>query len=31
MQPDPFGLVKATKKLVQKGFEVFAYCTDDLF
>lgn len=30
LQPDPFELLKAAKILVQKGFEVFPYCTDDL-
>lgn len=30
LQPDPFELVKAAKQLVQQGFEVFPYCTDDL-
>jgi thiazole synthase len=30
LQPDPFELVKAAKALVQAGFEVFPYCTDDL-
>jgi thiazole synthase len=30
LQPDPFGLLEATKNLVDKGFEVFPYCTDDL-
>lgn len=30
LQPDPFELVKAAKILVQKGFEVFPYCTEDL-
>lgn len=30
LQPDPFGLIEATKVLVKKGFEVFPYCTDDL-
>lgn len=30
LQPDPFELVKAAYDLVQKGFEVFPYCTDDL-
>jgi thiazole synthase len=30
LQPDPFELVKAADKLIQKGFEVFPYCTDDL-
>lgn len=30
LQPDPFELVKAAKQLIQNGFEVFPYCTDDL-
>jgi thiazole synthase len=30
LQPDPFELVQAAKELVQAGFEVFPYCTDDL-
>jgi thiazole synthase len=30
LQPDPFELIVAAKTLVQKGFEVFPYCTDDL-
>ncbi len=30
LQPDPFGLLTATKKLIELGFEVFPYCTDDL-
>lgn len=30
LQPDPFELVNAAKKLITKGFEVFPYCTDDL-
>lgn len=30
LQPDPFELVIATKNLIEKGFEVFPYCTDDL-
>ncbi|WP_444997036.1 thiazole synthase [Aliikangiella sp. IMCC44359] len=30
LQPDPFGLLEATKELVAQGFEVFPYCTDDL-
>ncbi|MFA6303186.1 MAG: thiazole synthase [Legionella sp.] len=30
LQPDPFELVKAAKILVEQGFEVFPYCTDDL-
>ena len=29
LQPDPFELIAAAKVLVQKGFEVFPYCTDD--
>lgn len=29
LQPDPFELVKAARILVQKGFEVFPYTTDD--
>lgn len=29
LQPDPFGLLEATKELVAEGFEVFPYCTDD--
>lgn len=29
LQPDPFELLKAAQILVQKGFEVFPYCTDD--
>lgn len=30
LQPDPFGLVEAAAKLIQKGFKVFPYMTDDL-
>lgn len=30
LQPDPFALVEAAKILVEKGFEVFPYCTEDL-
>src|SRR5579871_2405970 len=30
LQPDPFGLLEATKILIQRGFEVFPYCTEDL-
>ena len=30
LQPDPFELVEAARTLVQEGFEVFPYCTDDL-
>lgn len=30
LQPDCFELVNACKILIQKGFEVFPYCTDDL-
>ena len=30
LQPDPFKLVEAAKILVEKGFEVFPYCTEDL-
>ena len=30
LQPDPFGLVDAAAQLVQDGFEVFPYCTEDL-
>lgn len=30
LQPDPIGLLEATKILIGKGFEVFPYCTDDL-
>jgi thiazole synthase len=30
LQPDPFELVHAAKVLIQEGFDVFPYCTDDL-
>ncbi|MCX4188063.1 thiazole synthase [Methylophaga sp. OBS4] len=30
LQPDPFALVEATKILIEDGFKVFPYCTDDL-
>lgn len=30
LQPDPFGLLEATRILIDEGFEVFPYCTDDL-
>ncbi len=30
LQPDPFGLVEAAAILVNEGFVVFPYCTDDL-
>jgi len=30
LQPDPFALVEATKILINEGFKVFPYCTDDL-
>lgn len=30
LQPDPFELIKATRILIEKGFIVFPYCTDDL-
>lgn len=30
LQPNPFELVKAVKVLIEEGFEVFPYCTDDL-
>jgi len=30
LQPDPYGLLDATQKLIDKGFEVFPYMTDDL-
>ncbi len=30
LQPDPFGLVEAARILVEDGFEVFPYTTDDL-
>ena len=30
LQPDPIGLLEATKLLMVDGFEVLPYCTDDL-
>ncbi len=30
LQPDPFGLVEAARELVNLGFKVLPYCTDDL-
>jgi thiazole synthase len=30
LQPDPFGTLEAAEKLINLGFEVFPYCTDDL-
>ncbi len=30
LQPDPFGLIEAAAILVQEGFIVFPYCTEDL-
>ncbi|MFI2810631.1 MULTISPECIES: thiazole synthase [Microbulbifer] len=30
LQPDPYGLVEAARELVQRGFRVLPYCTDDL-
>lgn len=30
LQPDPFALLEATRELIDQGFEVFPYCTDDL-
>lgn len=30
LQPDPYGLLEAAKILIDKGFEVFPYCTEDL-
>lgn len=30
LQPDPWETLEATVTLVREGFEVFAYCTDDL-
>jgi thiazole synthase len=29
LQPDPYALLEATEELVEKGFEVFPYMTDD--
>jgi len=30
LQPDPYGLLEATEKLINLGFEVYPYMTDDL-
>ncbi len=30
LQPDTFELVKAAEKLVELGFEIFPYCTEDI-
>ena len=30
LQPDPFELIEAARQLVNAGFEVLPYCTDDL-
>lgn len=30
LQPDPFALLEAAEQLIQDGFKVFPYCTDDL-
>ncbi|MCB1532311.1 MAG: thiazole synthase [Alphaproteobacteria bacterium] len=30
LQPDPFGLVEAAEALINKGFKVFPYMTDDM-
>ena len=30
LQPDPFELVKAAKQLIDQGFKVLPYCTEDL-
>lgn len=30
LQPDPWGTVEAAAQLIQDGFQVFPYCTDDL-
>ncbi|WP_150699561.1 thiazole synthase [Pandoraea terrae] len=30
LQPDPFGLVAAAEQLIQAGFKVLPYCTEDL-
>jgi thiazole synthase len=30
LQPDPYHLIEATETLINKGFEVFPYMTDDL-
>lgn len=30
LQPNPMELIAATRELIQQGFEVFPYCTEDL-
>ncbi|MCK7597737.1 thiazole synthase [Microbulbifer sp. CAU 1566] len=30
LQPDPFGLIEAARELINRGFKVLPYCTDDL-
>jgi thiazole synthase len=30
LKPDPFALLEAAKQLIDDGFEVFPYCTEDL-
>lgn len=30
LQPDPFGLLEAASTLIERGFKVLPYCTDDL-
>lgn len=30
LQPDPYGLIEAARELVERGFKVLPYCTDDL-
>lgn len=30
LQPDPYGLIEAAAQLIQRGFKVLPYCTDDL-
>jgi len=30
LQPDPYGLIEATEQLINLGFEVYPYMTDDL-
>ncbi len=30
LQPDPFGLLEACRTLIDQGFKVLPYCTDDL-
>ena len=30
LQPDPYGLLEATGRLIERGFKVFPYSTDDL-